>query len=60
LPWLSRTTSNHASTTSIVPVAAANAPAHPIARRCAATAVPQKHAASATSNPDHATFQCAE
>jgi hypothetical protein len=53
-------TSNQASMMSIVPVAAASAPTQAIARRCAAIAVPQKHAASPTSKPDQARSQCAE
>jgi len=60
LPWLSRTMSNHASVRSSVPVAVANAPAQAGERRYAATAVPQKQAASPTSNPDHARSQCAD
>jgi hypothetical protein len=59
LPWLSRTTSNHASVSSSVPVAAASAPTHG-ERRCAANAVAQKQIASPTSKPDQAMSQCAE
>jgi len=48
--------SNHASTISIVPVAAASAPTHGD-RRDAATAVARKNSARPVSNPDHARSQ---
>ena len=55
-PWLSNTTSNQASASRSVPVAAANAATHG-ERRHAATAVPAKPMARAMSNPVHATSQ---
>ena len=58
-PWLSSTTSNHASASSSVPVAAANAPAHGD-RRVGGERRPTKQAARPMSNPDQATSQRAD
>ena len=55
-PWLSRTMSNQASTSSSVPVVAASAPTHGD-RRHAASAVRAKASARPTSNPVQTTSQ---
>src|SRR5947209_11788913 len=54
--WLSSTTSNQASVTSIIPVAAARAPTHG-ERRYAAIAVRMNSTARPVSKPDHARSQ---